>query len=76
MIGPSTQSFLLVCVLIMVLMICMSAGMLTLGQLSLLKYFIDSDYLSAVTITLTFLGKYFGSQKAMFPYLLVPLSTK
>jgi hypothetical protein len=53
-----------------------SEGIITFWQLSLLKYFIDSDCPSAVTITLTFLGKYFGSQKAILPYLPLPLSRK
>jgi hypothetical protein len=54
----------------------MSYGILTFWHPSLLKYFMDYDYLSAVIITLTFLGKYLGNQNAIFPYLPVFLSRK
>lgn len=53
-----------------------SKGMLTFWHSNLLKYLVDSESLSAVTMTLTFLGKHLGSQKAIFPSFPLVLSTK
>ena len=54
----------------------MSAGIMTFSHPRRLKYLIDSDSPSAVTITLTFLGKYLGSQKAILPSFPLFLSKK
>lgn len=67
LIGPEMQSYFSLCQVTIDFMSPGSEGIITFLHPSLLKYLMDSDWPSAVTMTFTFLGKYFGSQNAMLP---------